>query len=114
MRITPPLRVFDLVGRRVLVTRESARSLGPALSRAAESGDDEIVLDFAGVEGVTPSLLDEILAVVESYLDEGEGGLRVMIRHPPTRLSVKFEAVGRGRGLAISEGPDGWVVRAES
>lgn len=33
------------------------------------------------------------------------------VSHPPTRLSSKFEAIGRGRNLHIEETADGgWII----
>lgn len=106
--------IFDLLGSRVLVTRGSARAIGEALENALVEG--QVELDFVGVEGMTPSFLDEALAVIEHELARAGGTLfRVLILNPPTRLSSKFAAVGRGRGLSISETPDGasWVISGE-
>lgn len=108
------VRVYDLLRRRVLVTRESARSIGPTLSEALGRGDGRVELDFSGVEGITPSFLDEALEVIQEQLNDTGGELQVLILNAPTRLSSKFEAVGRGRGLSITESPEGrWLVVSE-
>ncbi len=74
-------------------------------------GSSEIGIDFAGVEGITPSFLDELLAVVSEEVGRRESPLRILITHPPTRLSSKFEAVARAHDLVASstEG-GGWLL----
>lgn len=103
---------FLELGRRVLVTRESARSLEADLRRAVSAGGGEVLLDFSGVDGITPSFLDETLGLIqEAYEAAQPGGLLVRVLSPPTRLTAKFEAVGRGRGLSIREGSGSeWVI----
>jgi hypothetical protein len=104
--------VYDLLQRRALITRESARSIAGPLSAALELCEGEVALDFSGVEAVTPSFVDEVLGVIYETLKAGErSSLRVTVLNPPTRLSAKFAAVGRGRRLRISESPGGaWTV----
>jgi hypothetical protein len=92
----------DLTTVRVLVTRASARELGPALA-AAMAESDRTVIDFAGVEGVTPSFIDEVLLLTEKGARAAGRDLVLDIRNPPTRLSEKFSAIGRGHGLLIEE-----------
>ena len=106
------LKIFDLVGKRVLVTRSSARALAPDLADALSEGDGEVTLDFAGVDGLTPSFLDEILSVLEeSALALGRGQLRVEVTNSPTQLSSKFAAVGRAHGLVTDEPTTGtWII----
>ncbi len=106
------LKVFDLLKKRVLVTRQSARAIEAELGRALAEGQGELVLDFSGVEGITPSFLDETLSVIEEFFQRMNGGeFRVKIENPPTQLSSKFAAVGRGHGLDIRES-DGkaWII----
>ncbi len=105
-------KIFDLVGKRVLVTRSSARELAPDLAAALAEGGGEVTLDFAGVDGLTPSFLDEILAVLEEHI-EASGGvrLRVEVTNSPTQLSSKFAAVSRGHGLVAEELEDRtWII----
>ncbi len=73
-----------------------------------------MTLDFAGVDAVTPSFVDEILAIVEDAIARRrEVSLRLVFLHPPTRLSSKFAAIGRARALEIAEAPDGeWIITA--
>ena len=109
------VQLYQLLKRRVLVTRQSARDIQSRLTDAVHEGDGEIILNFEGVEGITPSFLDETLSiVVESVYKDGDAGIRLTIIHPPTRLSSKFEAVGRSHGLSITQSEDGaWVISAE-
>jgi len=106
------LRIFDLVPRKALVARATARELGAAIEGALNRSGDAIELDFSGVEAVTPSFVDEILGIIQTVVDGGGVGLeRIIVSHPPTRLSSKFEAIGRGRNLHVAEERDGtWVI----
>jgi hypothetical protein len=110
------LRIHDLLANRVLVTRESARSIAPEIGSAIASGEKSITLDFAGIDAITPSFMDEVLSVVEEFLTEGGAErLEIIIVQPPTRLSSKFAAIGRGHGLAMEERPDGsWLISRDA
>ena len=107
--------MYQLLKRRVLVTRQTARDIQARVTEAVREGDGDIVLDFEGVEGITPSFLDETLSIVEESVHEsGDGRIRMTMVHPPTRLSSKFAAVGRGHGLSIAQSEDGaWIISAE-
>ncbi|MCH7701474.1 MAG: STAS-like domain-containing protein [Planctomycetes bacterium] len=104
-----------------MVNRESARLLENAIiaalksSPAPESPPNEkpVAVDFDGVEGIAPSFLDELLSVLESVVRESSSGCErgVIVRNPPTRLSLKFEAVARGHGMTARALPDGsWLL----
>ena len=110
------LRVYDVVRKRALVTRESARAVGDALAAALTSTEGEVVLDFSGLEAGTPSFVDEALSSIEQMLGEsGRSRLRVVFVNPPTRLSAKFAAVGRARGLEMKESDNGvWTITASA
>ncbi len=102
------LRIHELLKKRVLVTRERARTMQAQLDQALTEGQGEITLDLRNVEGIAPSFLDETLAMIE----ESAHGMstHVTILNPPTDLSSKFIAVGRGRELSVEESEDGaWV-----
>lgn len=109
------VRVFDLLTRRVLVARSSAREIASAIERALSEGDGAVELDFEGIEGVTPSFVDETLGVIQAILERTHIGLeRIVVSHPPTRLSSKFKAIGRGRNLVLTETAEGtWVITPE-
>lgn len=108
------VKVDNLLHKRALITRESARVISGALSTAMAMDGGEVALDFSGVDAVTPSFVDELLAVVDEILTEREwASFRVLFLNPPTRLSAKFAAVGRARGLQIAESLEGaWTITA--
>jgi hypothetical protein len=109
------LAVHSLMGKRVLVTRESARGLAPAIRSAIDRERRTVGLDFDHVDGITPSFLDELLSVVQELFAVAQTpSFRVEILHPPTELSSKFAAIGRGRDLKIVETQDGWVIAREA
>lgn len=116
------LRVHDVLKDRILVSRESARLLEEPLRATiasatahqdAAGSTGTVIVDFKGVAGIAPSFLDELLSIFESLLlaesDGSERGLSVT--NPPTRLSLKFEAIARGHGMSIQALPDGsWLL----
>jgi hypothetical protein len=104
------LRVNDILKERILISRESAHLLERALrdvlknaGTASTGGPTEMTIDFDGIEGVSPSFVDELLLIFESLLEEkpGASGRSLFVAHAPTRLSSKFEAVARGHGLCV-------------
>ncbi len=91
------VRIHELLPRDILVTRDSARAIQLDLAQAVAEGKGEIVLDFSGVAGLTPSFFDELLGVIEECTEvAAQQRLRVTVEDPPTSLSSKFLAVGRG------------------
>ena len=117
--MTPRLRIRDVLGEKILVSRESARLLIAPLRQAlgqetlpAGSGPSrDVTVDFEGVAGMAPAFLDEFLGVLESTV--GIGG-RILFVAQPARLSLKFEAVARSRGLQVTQENDRWVLEAKS
>ena len=115
------LRVHDVIEDRILVSRESAHLLENALrammtgppNPGAASGATPLTVDFDGVQGVAPSFLDELLSIFESLVVPGIDGRGqcLTIANPPTRLSLKFEAVARGHGMSVEALPGGsWLL----
>ncbi len=115
------LRVNDVLKDKVLVSRESAHVLEDALrammaaARTPEnpSGTTSMTVDFEGVEGIAPSFLDELLSIFESIIGSKADDLErcLVVANPPTRLSLKFEAVARGHGMSVRALPDGsWLL----
>lgn len=115
------LRVQDVLKDRILVSRESARLLEEALRAMMVSatpsgkapGVAPLTVDFKGIEGVAPSFLDELLSVFEALIGaETKGDERCLIvANPPTRLSLKFEAIARGHGMSVRALADGsWFL----
>lgn len=110
--------VHQILTDKILVSRESAHCLRDALSSslmscrsgAGSTGDPALVtVDFAGIEGMTPSFLDELISIFEGLLAHANEGCRavLLVAHPPTRLSLKFEAVARGHEMVVEALPDG-------
>src|SRR2546423_2848822 len=99
------LGIFDLIPRKALVARATARQIASAIETALAKSGEAIELDFSGIEAVTPSFVDELLGVIQHIVDRSSLGLEtIIVSNPPTRLSSKFEAIGRGRNLDIAEG----------
>ncbi len=87
--------------------------MAPARTRENPSGTTSIAVDFEGIEGIAPSFLDELLSIFESLIGEETGGREpcLIVANPPTRLSLKFEAVARGHGMSVRALPDGsWLL----
>lgn len=115
------LRVNDVLKDRILVSRESARLLEDPLRAMMVSaktvgnacGTTPVTVDFEGIEGIAPSFLDELLSVFESLIGAGADGdeRSLVVANPPTRLSLKFEAIARGHGMSVRALPDGsWFL----
>ncbi len=115
------LRVNDVLKDKILVSRESAHLLEDALNAmmarattpGSPAGTTSMAVDFEGIEGIAPSFLDELLSIFESIIGSGPSGLerRLVVANPPTRLSLKFEAIARGHGMSVRALPDGsWLL----
>jgi len=109
------IKVYDIVQRRALVTRDSAKVIREALASVIAENASEVAVDFSGVDAVTPSFVDEVLSVVDQAMSEARNrSLRVVFLHSPTRMSAKFVAIGRGRGLSMRESESGaWDIRVD-
>jgi hypothetical protein len=113
----PVVRVHDVLKERILVSRESARLLEDAVRTTLASAPApenascarSVTVDFEEVAGVAPSFLDELLTILESLVRSQASGQEVelIVANPPTRLSLKFEAIARGHGMSIQGLPDG-------
>lgn len=105
------LALHDVLKNRVLVTRASARTLAPSIEAAIRASREALKLDFGRVDGITPSFLDELLSVVEeAFARVNVDSFRVEILNPPTALSAKFAAIGRGRDLRLTEAAESWII----
>lgn len=105
------LALHDVLRNRVLVTRASARTLAPAIEAAIGDSREPLKLDFGRVDGITPSFLDELLSVVEeAFARQNVDSFRIEILSPPTALSTKFAAIGRGRDLHLTEAAESWII----
>ena len=99
------IRVFDIIPKRVLISRETVRQPAPAVA-AARSEDDSTIIDFDGVEAVAPSVIDELLLLLEQ---EGLSD-EVRIVRMPAEPSSKYFAVARAHGLLLVIEADEWKL----
>jgi hypothetical protein len=108
------LRLYDLLRRRILVTRESARDLEAPLRSSLDPAFREVRVDFTGVEGVSPSFLDELLRVLDRVASHAGGGAwRFVLAGVPTKMSEKHAAIARGRDLNLTVAADGaWTFES--
>lgn len=115
------LRVNDILKDKILISREAAHLLEDALSAmiaaartpGKPSATTSMAVDFEGIEGIAPSFLDELLLIFESLIGSDTSDLErcLVVANPPTRLSLKFEAVARGHGMSARVQPDGsWLL----
>ena len=104
--------IHDLLDKRILVSRESARSIELKVAAALAEGDGELILDFTGVEGISPSFLDETLSIVEDCSQAvGPRHIHIVLKNPPTLMSEKYAAVARGHDLEIIASEMGdWII----
>jgi uncharacterized protein DUF4325 len=105
------IEVFHFLNRKILVTRESASALRDAIDSSIKA-DGEVTLDFTGIDAVTPSFVDELLAMInDARAASSRRELRVVFAHTPTPLSAKFLAIGRRHGATMSQsGSDSWEI----
>lgn len=107
------VRVHDLIRKKALITRESAEPIRRALADIDLNSTTQIVLNFSGIEAVTPSFVDELLGIFEGALHLVQlRQIEMLLLNPPTRLSSKFFAVARAHGLEIRETDASWRVTA--
>lgn len=100
------IRVYDILHKRALITRGSVEAIRQVLSRG--EADTPLTLDFSGIDAMTPSFVDELLSLLDEFLSK-EG--QIIFLSPPTRLSAKFSAIARARGLKIIEsGGNAWLI----
>lgn len=97
------IKVAELLKRKILVTRESAAILRQQIESAIRT-ESEVILDFEGIEAVTPSFVDEIMGMIDDARAAAVQSIaRATFRHTPTALSEKFVAIGRRHGAEISQ-----------
>ena len=107
--------LYESLQKRTLITRESAHVLREEVRSALGENGGHLQVDFIGVEGISPSFLSELLQVVrQATEEEAWRSLAIRLTNPPTRLSSKFEAVGRGHGLVVTQSDGGdWLLTLE-
>ena len=109
------VQIRQSIGKKALLSRSTARLTGERISQSLSQDSDHsegLVLDFLGIDAVSPSFVDELLLVIGEHLRQGlQSNRTVLFTNVPTRLSEKFAAVGRGHSLIISERESGtWAL----
>ena len=106
------IELYKIFNKRVLVTRQAARSIASDIEDALGSGEGKIVLDFTDVAGVTPSFMDETLSVIEERSKaQNRAELSIIVENSPTKLSSKFAAIGRAHRLDMRESDEKtWII----
>ena len=96
------------LGKSVLSTRPSARSLASDMREAAESGD--IMMDASGVLRTSVSFFDEALLIFNDIADEiGRDDLKFIYRDATAAQTLKD--IPKYRGLRLVESPSGdWII----
>ena len=106
--IVKTVKIYDLVQKRVLVTRDSARTIQRDLAAAMAQGDGALELDLEDIGGLTPSFFDETLTIIEENAAQNDGDqFHVTVKNPPTRLSSKYVVISRAHGLIVQESESG-------
>jgi STAS-like domain of unknown function (DUF4325) len=106
------IEVFQLLQRKILVTRESASAVREAIESSITS-EGEVTLDFSGIDAMTPSFVDEILGIIDDARAKSlRREVRVLFSHAPTPLSAKYLAIGKRHGAMISQSAsDAWEIK---
>jgi len=106
------IELFQLLQRKILVTRESASGVREAIESSIRS-EGEVTLDFGGIDAVTPSFVDEILGIIDdARASSSWREVRVVFSHAPTPLSAKYLAIGKGHEATMSQsGSDAWEIK---
>lgn len=87
----------------VLVTRKSAQAIGPLL-RGALRQSATAVLDFEGIEGTTPSFIDEMLRLIRVALgDSTRTTADVLVKNFPAPGVSRLPILAELHGLMVSQ-----------
>ena len=108
------LRLYDTRKRRVLSSRDTARSMAPEIRNLLSGPDSEenLTVDLIDMATVTPSFFDELLHVVKKNTPTDHLGTTLFdMVNTPEQQAVRFRAVCRVHGLKMVEvGPDHWRI----
>lgn len=111
------VKLWEILHKKVLVSRESARVITWALKRSPTSDGLVVTIDFTGIEGVTPSFVDETLTILKEWIGQQkeQRPWSILLVAPPTRLTLKFSAVAKAHELEIREtSSDTWILTPKS
>ena len=108
------LRLYDTRKRRVLSSRDTARSMAPEIINllSEADSDENLTVDLVDVATVAPSFFDEFLHVVKNNTPADHLGTTLLdMVNTPEQQAVRFRAVCRVHGLNMVEvGPDHWRI----
>ena len=106
------LKIQQLLPKKVLTSRDSARSIAPQIADAVRDANGGVEMDLQGVLGMAPSFFDELLSVIEKGARvAGKQPGEIIVSHPPSGLLPKHHLVCKGHGLKVSEDSSGrWVI----
>lgn len=106
------LKIHDLLPKRALVTRESADSIRSALAGMKAGPEQDLTIDFSGVEAITPAFIDELLWILKEALKKDIAHQsQIVFVNLPTRLSSKFAVLARAHEMEVRETEIGvWVM----
>ena len=95
--------ISTLVHKRVLTARESVKAVVPELiDRLARNGES-VELDFAGIEGVAPAVLDQLLISVEHVAGKRD----ICLLNMPDPITRKHQALARAHNRLLAIHGDG-------
>ena len=108
------LRLYDTKKRRVLSSRDTARSMAPEIRSLLSQADTEenLTVDLVDVATVAPSFFDEFLHVVKDNTPANHLSATLLdMVNTPEQQAVRFRAVCKVHGLNMVEvGPDHWRI----
>ena len=104
-----PLR--ELAGKQSLLTGEAADTVLERIGPDQIDPGSTIVVDFAGVLGITPTFLRQLLGGLRQRCQGGPVPFSVRMLNVPTPASEKYSAVGRIYGMVLSQPSAGeWLL----
>lgn len=105
----PYIVLADLVEAQVLGARSSVGAFAPVLRKRMAAGSGSIEIDFKGIQAVSPSALDELLAAMREFSQDRD----IQLSNMASGATWKFEAIARAHGRTLVEnGPQSWVFKA--
>lgn len=91
------IELSELFSGRHLAVRDEAHRLSEPLQ---ELDSHELILDFSGIRGVSPSFLDEMMSEITS-LPQTDEWLIVVFKSPPMERTGTIERIIDGRGGSL-------------
>jgi hypothetical protein len=102
------LKVVDVLGRTVLVARETARQLNEPIAAALTEGARDLELDLKGVLVISPSFFDELLGGIAPAL-RSRAARRLILANSPVDLT-EFQTIGKTYSLGFQRRKDRWFI----